>query len=135
MTMVFVGSSWSIVVLVLVLGYSLYQVLPGKRAAFGRFCDLNFGRVLAVTMAITSMATVFAGVAWLKNVAFVAFVIFWVQGLAIVHWFHVERHLHAVVLIGLYALVFLLNALLVIGLAAAGYTDAWFGFRNRRKRA
>jgi hypothetical protein len=135
MTMVFVGSSWSIVVLVLVLGYALYQVLPGKTAAFGRFCDLNFGRVLALIMAITSVATVFASVAWLKNIAFVAFVIFWVQGLAIVHWFHVERHLHAVVLIGLYALVFLLNALLVVGLAAAGYTDAWFGFRRRRKRA
>ena len=135
MTMVVVGSSWSITVLVLVLGYSLYRVLPGNTASFGRFCDLNFGRVLALTMAITSIAAVFVGAAWLQNVAFVAYVIFWVQGLAIVHWMHVERGMHTVLVIGLYALIFVLNALVVIGLAAAGYTDAWFDFRNRKKRA
>jgi len=135
MTMVVVGSSWSIIVLVLALGYALYRVLPGKSATFGRFCDLNFGRVLALIMAVTSVTAVFAGTAWLQNIAFVAFVIFWVQGLAIVHWMHLERGVHIVVVIGLYALIFVLNALVVIGLAAVGYTDAWFEFRNRKKRA
>jgi hypothetical protein len=135
MTMIVVSSSWSIVVLVLALGYALYRALPGKSASFGRFCDLNFGRVLALTMAVASVAAVFAGAVWLQNVAFVAFVIFWVQGLAIVHWLHVDRHLHVLAVFGLYALIFVLNALVVIGLAAVGYTDAWFGFRNRRKRA
>ena len=135
MTMVVVGSSWSIIVLVLALGYALYRVLPGKSATFGRFCDLNFGRVLALIMAVTSVTAVFAGTAWLQNIAFVAFVIFWVQGLAIVHWMHLERGVHIVVVIGLYALIFVLNALVVIGLATVGYTDAWFEFRNRKKRA
>jgi hypothetical protein len=135
MTMVVVSTSWSIVVLVLALGYALYRKLPGKSAAFGRFCDLNFGRVLALTMAVTSVAAMIAGVEWLQNVAFVAFVIFWVQGLAIVHWLHVEKSLHVVFVLGLYALIFVLNALVVVGLAAVGYTDAWFDFRNRKKRA
>lgn len=135
MTMVVVSTSWSIVVLVLALGYALYRKLPGKSAAFGRFCDLNFGRVLALTMAITSVVAMIAGVEWLQNVAFVAFVIFWVQGLAIVHWLHVEKSLHVVFVLGLYALIFVLNALVVVGLAAVGYTDAWFDFRNRKKRA
>lgn len=135
MTMVVVSSSWSIFVLVLALGYALYRALPGKSASFGRFCDLNFGRVLALTMAVTSVAAVFAGADWLQNVAFVAFVIFWIQGLAIVHWLHVERGMHAVLVIGVYALMFLLSALVVIALAVVGYTDAWFDFRNRMKRA
>lgn len=135
MTMVVVSASWSIVVLVLALGYSLFRALPGKSASFGRFCDLNFGRVLALTMAVTSVAAVLAGVTWLQNIAFVAFVIFWVQGLAIVHWLHVESRLHVVAVIGLYALIFILNALVVIGLAVVGYTDAWFDFRSRKKRA
>jgi hypothetical protein len=134
MTMVVVSSSWSVIVLVMALGYALYRMLPGKSATFGRFCDLNFGRVLALIMAVTSVAAVFAGVAWLQNVAFVAFAVFWIQGLAIVHWLHTEQHVHSVVIIALYALIFVLNALLVIGLAVAGYTDAWFDFRNRRKR-
>jgi hypothetical protein len=135
MTMVVVSTSWSIVVLVLALGYALYRKLPGKSAAFGRFCDLNFGRVLALTMAVTSVAAMIAGVEWLQNVAFVAFVIFWVQGLAIMHWLHVEKNLHVLFVLGLYALIFVLNALVVVGLAAVGYTDAWFDFRNRKKRA
>jgi hypothetical protein len=135
MTMVVVSTAWSIVVLVLVLGYAMYQALPGKRGIFGRFCDLSFGRVLALIMAVTSLTAVVARVAWLENVAFVAFSIFWVQGLAIVHWLHVERRMHAVAVVGLYALIFVLNALVVAGLAAVGYTDAWFEFRRRKKRA
>jgi hypothetical protein len=135
MTMVVVSSSWSIIVLVLALGYALYRALPGKGASFGRFCDLNFGRVLASTMAVTSVAAVFAGADWLQNIAFVAFVIFWIQGLAMVHWLQVEWRLHAAVVIGVYAALFLLSALVVIALAVVGYTDAWFDFRNRIKRA
>lgn len=135
MTMVVVSASWSIIVLVLALGYSLYGALPGKSASFGRFCDLNFGRVLALTMAVTSVAAVFAGAAWLQNIAFVAFVIFWIQGLALMHWLHVERRMHVVVVIGVYAALFLLSALVVIALAVVGYTDAWFDLRNRMKRA
>jgi hypothetical protein len=135
MTMVFVAASWSIVVLVLVLGYALYRQLPGKSASFGRFSGLNFGRVLALIMAVTSVTAVFAGLAWLQSLAFVAFVIFWVQGLAIVHWLHAERGVHLALVIGLYALIFILNALVVVGLATLGYIDAWFGFRNRKKRA
>jgi hypothetical protein len=135
MTMVFVSASWSIIVLVLALGYALYGALPGKSASFGRFCDLNFGRVLALTTAVTVVAAVFTGAGWLQNIAFVAFVIFWMQGLAIVHWLHVEWRVHAVVVIGVYAALFLLSALVVIALAVVGYADAWFQFRNRMKRA
>jgi hypothetical protein len=48
---------------------------------------------------------------------------------------HVERGLHIFFVLGLYALIFVLNALVVAGLAVLGYTDAWFDFRHRKKRA
>jgi hypothetical protein len=134
MTMLFVFLSWSLYVLVLLLGYGLYQALPGKAAAFGRFRDLNFGRVLAVVMALTSVGAMATGVAWMQNTAFVVFAVFWLQGLAVLHWLHAEGRLPVFVLVIVYALVPFLNVLLVFALAATGYTDAWFDFRARVKR-
>ena len=133
MTMLVVFTSWSMYVLVLLLGYAVFQVLPGKKGLFGRFCDLNFGRVLALIMALASLVAVLSGSMWLQNLAFVIFAIFWVQGLAIVHWLQAESRLPVAVLIALYALLPLLNALLVMALAVVGYMDAWFAFRRRKK--
>ncbi len=135
MTMMAVFTMWTWLVLVLLLGYGLFQFLPEKRAIYGRFCDLNFGRVLAAIMAVTSVIAVVAGATWLQNVAFVVFVVFWLQGLAIMHWLLSEKLLPIFVVIATYAflLVPVLNGLLVIALAILGYMDAWFDFRARRK--
>jgi hypothetical protein len=84
-------------------------------------------------MALTAILAVVSGAAWLQNVAFVAFAVFWLQGLAIVHWLHAEGRLPVLVLILVYALIPLLNAVFVMGLAVAGYIDAWYGFRRRRQ--
>ena len=54
MTVLFVFSIWSLYAFGLLLGYSLYQAASGQKAVFGRFCDLNFGRVLAFLMARSS---------------------------------------------------------------------------------
>jgi hypothetical protein len=78
---------------------------------------------------------VVSGAVWLQNVAFVAFAVFWLQGLAIVHWLHAEGRLPMLVVVLVYALIPLLNAVFVLGLAAAGYVDAWYGFRTRRPAA
>ncbi len=131
MTMLFVFTTWSLWVLVLVLGYALYQQLPERRGVFGRFCDLHFGRVLALTMAVASLTALVVSAAWLQNVAFVLFVVFWLQGLAFLHWLHAEGPLPVALLIGVYALLPFLNALLVMLLAVLGYTDAWFDYRPR----
>jgi len=131
MTVLFVFTIWSLYAFGLLLGYSLYQALLGQKVVFGRFCDLNFGRVLALIMAVTSVAAVLSGATWLRNFAFLVFLIFWIQGLAIVHWLHAERRLPAVLLVVVYALIPLLSALPVISFAVVGYTDAWFGYRTR----
>ena len=134
MTMMAVFTIWTWLIVVLLLGYGLFQMLPEKQAIYGRFCDLNYGRVLAGIMAVTSLIAVVTGATWLQNVAFVVFVVFWLQGLAIMHWLQNEKLLPLFVVIATYAflLVPVLNGLLVIALAILGYMDAWFNFRARR---
>ena len=131
MTVLFVFGIWSLYAFGLLLGHTLYDSLVGHSQVFGRFCDLNFGRVLALIMAVASVVAVISGAVWLRNFAFLVFVIFWIQGLAILHWLYAERKLPAVLLVIAYALIPLLSALPVISFAVVGYTDAWFGYRTR----
>ncbi len=133
MTVLFVLTTWSLVALVLALGYGFYQALEQNRGRFGRFCDLNFGRVLALIMAVASLLALLIGADWLQNFAFVAFAIFWIQGIALLHWLHTDGPLPVAVLIVVYAMLPVLNALLVMGMAVLGYTDAWFDYRSRMK--
>jgi hypothetical protein len=131
MTMLMVLVSWSMVTLVLVLGYAIYQALPGRKGDFGKFGDLNFGHVLALVMAVTSALALAIDAEWLRNFAFVVFVIFWLQGLAVLHWLQANVPLPFVVLLVVYGMLPFLNALLILALAVLGYTDAWFNYRAR----
>jgi hypothetical protein len=131
MTVLFVFALWSLYAFGLLLGHALFDALAGHSAVFGRFSDLNFGRVLAVIMAVASVAAVFSGAIWLQNFAVLVFVVFWIQGLAIMHWLHAEKRLPTIFLVVVYALIPLLSALPVISLAVVGYTDAWFAYRTR----
>jgi hypothetical protein len=132
MTVLVVITTWSLYAVVLLLGYAVYRTLPGITSNFGLFRDLNFGRVLALIMATASVVAMLTGAVWLQNFAFVIFAMFWLQGLAIVHWLHANKRVPLAVIILVYALIPLLNALLVMGLAVVGYIDAWFGFRTRK---
>ncbi len=134
MTVLFVFTIWSLYAFGLLLGYALYSASLEQKSDFGRFCDLNFGRVLALIMAVASVAAVLSGAVWLRNFAFLVFVVFWIQGLAILHWLHAERRFPAVLLVVVYALIPLLSALPVLSFAVVGYTDAWFGYRTRSAR-
>ena len=131
MTILVVFTSWSLYVVVLLLGYALMQLLPGESHRFGRFSDLSFGRVLAIIMAVTSVLAMASGAAWLQNVAFLMFAVFWIQGLAIVHWLYVEGRLPVFALALIYVALPIFNLLLIVALAVGGYTDAWFGYRQR----
>ncbi len=135
MTISAVLAFWMLYIIGLLLGYALYGRLPGETAAFGRFRDLNLGRVIAFTMALASVLAFLVDVTWIQNMAFVMFVMFWVQGLAIVHWLHGEGILPLAALIAVYALLPFLQVLLMTALAVFGYVDAWFGFRRRMKKA
>ena len=126
---------WLLYVAALLLGYGLFNGLPGEAGRFGWFRDLSFGRVIASMMAIASLLALVVDAAWLQNIAFILFVVFWVQGLAIVHWLHAQQMLPLGAVVAIYVLLPLLQVLLLTGLGILGYMDAWFEFRRRMKKA
>jgi len=131
LTIVFVLSSWMMYVLYLLFGYRYSTAISEESSNYGRFCDLNFGRVLALIAALLSVLAFATGMAWLQSVAIVMFVIFWLQGLAVVHWMFVDGELPLFVVIMTYVLMPILHVFLFLALAVVGYTDAWFRYRRR----
>ena len=131
MTVFAVLMSWLLYVSVLMLGYALYQSLPDNGAHYGRFCDLNFGRVLALMVAGLVIAALATGVPWLQQIAAVSTAAFCLQGLAILHWLRAERRIPAVVVIAVYVLLPVLHVAMFAALTVAGYVDAWIGLRAR----
>ena len=131
LTMAIVLLSWMLYSVYLVFGYWLYKLIPGESGDYGRFSDLNYGRVIALTMALLSLLAFVTGAAWLQSVAFVLFAVFWLQGLAVVHWLHSVGNLPLLVVIMTYVLLPFLHVFLIMALAVLGYTDAWFTFRRR----
>ena len=126
---------WMLYTTAVLLGYGLFTKLPDETGHFGWFRDLSFGRVVASIMAVVSLLALVVDAAWLQNVAFVLFVVFWFQGLAIVHWLHAKGTLPVGAVAAVYILLPLLQVLLVTVLGVLGYMDAWFDFRRRMKKA
>ena len=122
---------WTVYSVFLLVGYMLCRTLPDETGGYGRFCDLNFGRVIALIMAITSVLAFATGAVWIQNIAIVLFAVFWLQGLAILHWLNADGHLPLFVVIATYLLMLILHVFLFSALAVLGYTDAWFRYRRR----
>ena len=131
LTVAFVLWGWTKAALFLFFGNRLATVAPYETGPYGRFCDLNFGRVIALLVAIASLAAFATDVASLQSVAIVLLGVFWLQGLAVVHWMQVDGELPLFVVIAVYVLLPFLHVFLVMALEVVGYTDAWFGFRRR----
>ncbi len=131
LTMASVLAYWMMYVVFLALGYWLLRSLPGETQDYGRFCDLNFGRVIALITAVLSLAAFASDAVWIQGTAFVLFAVFWLQGLAVLHWMHADGHLPLFVVFATYVLMPVLHVFLVMALAVLGYTDAWFGYRRR----
>lgn len=134
MTTVFVLGAWFGLVIAILLGYWLYQQVPGNTPEFGRFSDLNFGRVLALLLAITSVIGFAFNVTWVQSIAFILFAVFWLQGAAFVHWLHASGHIPLFAVIGMYVATLVLLQYVFSAVAVVGYTDAWFRYRNRVKK-
>jgi hypothetical protein len=125
---------WALYSGALLLGYGLYRRLPAETDDYGKFRDVSFGRVIAFALALVSLIAFVIDSSLLQNVAFVVFVMFMMQGLAIVHWLHNEGILPIFAVVSVYVMMPFLQVLLVMVLALIGYTDAWFGFRRRLKK-
>ena len=127
---------WMLCVVSVTFGYRWYRLTVREPREFGRFSQLDFGRVIAVIMGVTSVVAFLSSAGWLQNIAVVMLAVFWLQGLALVHWLYESGKLPLFALIMVYVLFFMpvLNVLLIVGLAIVGYSDAWFHFRPRVTR-
>jgi hypothetical protein len=126
--------SFGLAAVMLLFGYALYRHSPGETRNFGRFRDLNLGRVLASVMAVTSVVAFLTQQAWLQSVAFVMFAAFSLQGIAILHWLHAEGRIPVFLLVLLYGTMVVLSPIVVTAMAVLGYIDAWFDLRRLRVR-
>ena len=135
-----VASTWMAVMIALFLGYSLYALMPEHAFSKGRFSDLNLGRIMAAVMITACVALAFTASHVARGVALCLLVAFFLQGLALLHWFVRRRRAGYGLLVATYIallspffgaqalLIFFAMALLV--LSVVGYIDAWFGIRT-----
>ena len=131
LTVALVVSSWTMYALYLLFGYRYAYAAPGETGKYGRFCDLNLGRVIALVVAVVSLLAYATGMPWMQSLAIVLFAVFWLQGLAVVHWMFVDGKLPLFVVIMVYVLLPFLHVFLIMALAVVGYTDTWFRYRRR----
>lgn len=131
LTVAFVLWGWTKAALFVLFGNRLAMVEPQEAGPYGRFCDLDLGRVIALLMAIASLLAFATGAVWLQSLAVILLGVFWLQGLAVVHWMQVDGELPLFVVIAVYVLLPFLHVFLITALAVVGYTDAWFRYRRR----
>ena len=124
---------WSSYVFILAFGLSIYNSDESTSNSLDSFSDLNLGKFIAVFAALCSLSLFFADIYWLKNLTYMLLLFFWLQGLAVIHWFRNKRIIPRFLLVIIYVLLPVFNVLIVMLLAVVGYTDAWFNFRSRVK--
>jgi hypothetical protein len=124
-------SIWTVYVVGLLWGYWLFRQLKTENGEFGHFQNLNFGRVIAMTLVLAIGLGLLFGANWLTNIALLLMGVFWLQGLALVHWMQAKGLLPIFALIAVYVLLPVLHVVLIMALAFVGYTDAWFDYRRR----
>ncbi len=126
-----VAGIWMLSVVAFMLGGGLYNKLPGDRPKFGRFRDVDFGRVLAGLYVVTLVVAYASGAALAWQAGAVFTTVFLLQGFVVVHWLHLERHVPVIVVFIAYGLLLVLMQYAVATLAVVGFMDALFGMRRR----
>ena len=124
---------WSSYVFILAFGLNIYNSDESTSNSLDSFSDLNLGKFIAVFAALCSLSLFFADIYWLKNLTYTLLLFYWLQGLAVIHWFRNKRIIPRFLLVIIYVLLPVFNVLIVMLLAVVGYTDAWFNFRSRIK--
>ncbi len=124
---------WLTTVIALYLGQNLRALLPDGNFADGRFRDLNLGRVMAATMIVSCLVFASLGTPMARGIAVCLLVAFFVQGLALMHWFVARRAGRHGVLIAAYVALFMpfVNAIALPAFSVLGYVDAWFRIRRQ----
>jgi len=133
MTGVVVAAGWTYAIVLLLMGQGAYRLLPAAGAGFGDFRDLNLGRVLAIVLAVVAVGATISQSLWLVNLAIVMLLVFWLQGLALLHWLRSRDKLPPWLLVLAYVAIMMpvSAGIMIFGLGVMGYVDAWFDLRRR----
>ena len=133
MTLLMVVTLWVVHTGLFVLGFAWYRRVAGESARYGRFVDLNLGKVIAGLMAAASLLAALTSIVWAQNLAVFLFCVFWLHGLSVLHWLRTEERIPDALVFMTYAFLFVpfFSVFTVVVLALAGYTDAWFDVRKR----
>lgn len=133
MTGVVIAAGWTYSTVLMLTGLAAYRLMSPGAAGFGEFRDLNLGRVLAIVLAVAAVAATLSQAIWLVNLAIVMLLVFWLQGLAILHWLRSSGRLPVWLLVLAYVAIMLpvSAGIMIFGLGVMGYIDAWFNVRRR----
>lgn len=136
-TGLFAASQWYFAVLALVIGYYLFDHgVDASKLRFGRFRELNLGRVLAALMVLLAVGAALTGSMLLTNLAIILLLAFGLQGFAMLHWAKYRFAWPVAALVVCYAAVILVQPYGVLLICVAGYVDAWFNLiRGRHDNA
>lgn len=128
-----VSISWFAMMLAMLLGYSLYSLLPEGGVQMGRFRDLNLGRLIAAIMVAVCVLLGLTEVRVAQGLAFLLMLAFLMQGFALLHWLVAEKGLPVIVLIMAYATILIpgLGWITLVGLSLGGYIDSWVNLRRQ----
>lgn len=125
------AAAWYALSIMLVLGHMLLVAIEPDKLSWGRFREVNLGRVIAIALAVLSVLAAVSQSQWLVNLAMLMLLAFGLHGVALVHRIVHRLRLPQFVLVVFYVLLLLpLPAQIVVVLSCsvcvAGYVDAWF---------
>lgn len=125
------AAAWYAVSIMLVLGHMLLVAAEPDKLSWGRFREVNLGRVIAIALAVMSVLAAVSQSQWLVNLAMLMLLAFGLHGVALVHRVVHRLRLPQLVLVVFYVLLLLpLPAQIVVvvscSVCVAGYVDAWF---------
>ncbi|MEO1419671.1 MAG: hypothetical protein AAFU66_01775 [Pseudomonadota bacterium] len=123
------GGFWLMCTAALSVGNFLWDTGSDRsRERYGRFCDVNLGRALAVLLLVLAVVVSLIGEpGLLMNLAIACFVAFVLHGIALAHWCRVRWALPWFALVPVYLAFLVAWPIYPI----AGYIDAWFNFSQR----
>ena len=127
-----IAAAWLGAIIALYAGYGLYGAMPDNGYRYGRFSELNFGRVLAAVMVVVSILAAVTEQALPRGLALVLLIAFALGGLSLAHWVVHARRLPPATLLLPYVMIVLepTRGAALLMLAVAGYIDAWFNVRG-----
>ncbi|MEM7431346.1 MAG: hypothetical protein AAF351_05330 [Pseudomonadota bacterium] len=134
LTVVVITALWLTAVVGLMIGYWLSRKVGGDD--WGQICDVDFGKVVAVLLLVVAVVGMLTGNVWIQAIGAFLLVVFFIQGLMVVHWLLENGLAPVTAVITMYIILVLvlwlnLAQYVFAAMAVVGYIEAWLRYRRR----